>query len=75
VGAVFDEGSDFLMLILLMLVGLWAWVCMHLYDGAAVATDCKQTNKHMRQYYLIMCCLDDAYIRINARTRHDTFII
>jgi hypothetical protein len=45
VGAVFDEGSDFLMLILLMLVGLRARVCMHPYDGAAVATDCKQTNK------------------------------
>jgi hypothetical protein len=33
------------MLILLMLVGLRARVCMHPYDGAAVATDCKQTNK------------------------------
>jgi hypothetical protein len=31
----------------LMLVGLRARVCMHPYDGAAVATrhDCKQTNK------------------------------
>jgi hypothetical protein len=33
------------MLILLMLVGLRARVCMHPYDGAAVATDCKQTNE------------------------------
>jgi hypothetical protein len=32
------------MLILLMLVGLRARVCMHPYDSAAVATDCKQTN-------------------------------
>jgi hypothetical protein len=45
VGAVFDEGSDFLMLILLMLVGLRARVCMHPYDGAAVATDCKQNKQ------------------------------
>jgi hypothetical protein len=45
VGSVFDEGLDFLMLILLMLVGLRARVCMQPYDGAAVATDCKQTNR------------------------------
>jgi hypothetical protein len=25
--------------------GLRARVCMHPYDGAAVATDCKQTNR------------------------------
>jgi hypothetical protein len=52
VGAVFDEGSDFLMLIVLMLVGLRARVCMHPYDGAAVATDCKQTNS--KQLTLIL---------------------
>jgi hypothetical protein len=36
------------MLILLMLVVLRARVCMHPYKGAAVATDCKQTNKLLK---------------------------
>jgi hypothetical protein len=44
------------MLILLMLVGLWARVCMHPYNGAAVATDCKQTNRN-KQVQPAMLCL------------------
>jgi hypothetical protein len=59
------------MLILMMLVGLQARVCMHPYDGAAVETDCKQTNKHIQ---LPNKVVTDSYVQLTKKVVSDSYV-